>query len=62
METDRLGLNGVVVFLSDESSYFQREVKYGKNGNIFNLWIHTVFFVDDCALSLFPHLKTVAIR
>lgn len=43
MENDRLGLNGVVVFLRGETSYFQREVIYGKNVNIFNLWIRIVF-------------------
>lgn len=40
---DRHGLNKVVVFLRGETLFFQREEMFGKNGNIFNLWIRTVF-------------------
>ena len=43
VKNDRHGLNDVVVFLRGETLFFQREEMFGKNGNIFNLWIRTVF-------------------
>ena len=44
MENDWHGLNKVVVFLRGETLFFQREEMFGKNGNIFNLWIRTFFW------------------
>ncbi len=48
MENDRLKLNGIVVFLSDELSYLSMRRVYGNNGKIFNLWILRCFFGRLC--------------